>query len=245
MSSALLGSLNRVGVSMQDLFPMVTQGFNVLVGNPPYAALGERHDCEELADRFCSLSETKNISRANFYPLFIEMMWRFLSPKNSAAALVTPLSIAFHSGRLYANCRRAMSFAGGRWQFAFFDREPHALFGEEVKTRNAILFRFEDVETPKRGQLAEIETGPLRKWTSRTRRALFESISFTSLGAFSITRGIPKLSGEGQAAIFCLLQRGTMRLTDWGLRASTCRPETAIGEQKLLGYSLAELPTTF
>lgn len=230
-SSDCLGPFSRAGVSLQDWFPMVGLGFNVLAGNPPYAALGARHDNEELSDSFRSLPETKDLSRANLYPLFIEMMWRFASPGNAAAALVTPLSIAYHSGRQYANCRRAMSSAGGRWQFAFFDREPHALFGEEVKTRNAILFRIEDAETPKRGELAEIETGPLRKWTSRTRHALFDGISFTSLGASGITYGIPKLSGEAQATIFCALQRSTARLASWGLRASTCLPEAAIGEQ--------------
>lgn len=229
--SGLVGSFSRAGVPLQDLFPMAGRGFNVLAGNPPYAALGERQDSAELPDSFRSLPDTKDLSRANLYPLFIEMMWRFASPGNAAAALVTPLSIAYHSGRQYTNCRRAMSSAGGRWQFAFFDREPHALFGEEVKTRNAILFRFEDPGTPKRGELADIETGPLRKWTSRTRHALFDGISFTPLGPSGITHGIPKLSGERQAAIFCALQRSTARLASWGLRVATCRPEAAIGEQ--------------
>lgn len=228
-----LGPFSRSGVSLQALFPMAGRGFNVLAGNPPYAPLGEREDIAELADSFRSLPDTADVSRANLYPMFIEMMWRFTSPGSAAAALVTPLSIAFHSGRQYSNCRRAMSVAGGRWQFAFFDREPHALFGEEVKTRNAILFRFEDPQTPKRGQLAEIETGPLRKWTSRTRHALFESISFTTLGPSFITHGVPKLAGERQAAIFCALQRGTARLPGWCVRVGTCRPEAAIGVQDL------------
>ena len=228
-TSECFGAFGRGGASLQGLFPLAGQGFNVLAGNPPYAAIGERQELDELADGFHSLPDTTDVSRANLYPLFIEMMWRFSVPGSAAAALVTPLSIAYHSGRQYTNCRRAMSSAGGRWQFAFFDREPHALFGEEVKTRNAILFRFEDAQTPPRGQLAEIETGPLRKWTSRTRHALFDSISFTSLGATAITHGIPKLSGERQAAIFCALQRSTTRLTTWGLRVGTCRPEATIG----------------
>jgi hypothetical protein len=233
MFSDCLGPLSRSEVSLQSLFPNAVRGFDVLVGNPPYAALGERQDVAELADSFRSLPDTSDASRANLYPLFIEMMWRFTSPGNAAAALVTPLSIAYHSGRQYANCRRAMSCAGGRWQFAFFDREPHALFGEEVKTRNAILFRFEDEQTPKRVELAEVQTGPLRKWTSRTRHALFNGISFTSLGSSAITDGIPKLSGERQAAVFCALQRSTARLPAWGLRVGTCRPQAAIGAQDM------------
>lgn len=213
-SGGAFGLFGEAGKCLQDLFPKVVRGFNVLVGNPPYAMLGERGDMAELIENFQALPDSGDVSRANLFPLFIEMMWRFTAP-GSAAVLVTPLSIAYHGGRQYENCRRAMSAAGGRWQFAFFDREPHALFGEEVKTRNTILFRFEDEQTPPRGQIAEIETGPLRKWTSRTRHALFDSISFTALGRSAIIHGIPKLSGDMQATIFRALQRNIGRIPTW------------------------------
>ena len=178
---------------LKQLFPNVTNGFGILVGNPPYAAIGEREDFDSLVPRFASLRGGKVTQRANLYPLFVEMMWRFSTPGCSASALVTPLSIAFHGGAQYENCRHAMSWNGGRWQFAFFDREPHALFGEEVKTRNAILFRFESAATPKRGEAANMETGPLRKWTSRTRANLFQTIDFTAVDSVEIGRGY---SGE-------------------------------------------------
>lgn len=229
-SGEVLGLFGSAGKCLQDLFPMADRGFNLLVANPPYAALGKRADMAELAGNFRALPDSSDISRANLFPLFIEMMWRFTSP-GSAAVLVTPLSIAYHGGRQFTNCRQAMSMAGGRWQFAFFDREPHALFGEEVKTRNTILFRFEDVHTPPRGHRAEVETGPLRKWTSRTRHALFDSITFTELGPCAITHGIPKLGGDMQAATFRALQRSTARLPAWCVRMSTCPLEAAIGEQ--------------
>ena len=229
-SEEVFGLFGNAGKCLQDLFPIADRGFNILVGNPPYAALGKRADMVELAGSFRALPDSSDVSRANLFPLFIEMMWRFTSP-GSAAALVTPLSIAYHGGTQYENCRRAMSTAGGRWQFAFFDRQPHALFGEEVKTRNTILFRFEDMQTPPRGQLAEIETGPLRKWTSRTRHALFDSITFTTLGPSVITHGIPKLGGEIQAATFRVLQHSTARFPAWCVRMGTSRPEAAIGEQ--------------
>lgn len=225
------GLFGNGGVSLSELFPVVDEGFQVLIGNPPYAAMGERTDFANLAGNFCALPNVAASAKANLFPLFVEMMWRLTTPGRSAAALVTPLSIAYHGGSQYENCRRAMSAAGGRWQFAFFDREPHALFGEEVKTRNAILFRFEGDTTPPRGQLAEIETGPLRKWTSRTRHALFGSIGFTSLGPASITHGIPKLCGAEQSAALCALRRTTARLPSWCVRMGTCHPEEAIGKQ--------------
>lgn len=213
---------------LADLFPQAPDGFDIIVGNPPYSALGERSDFDWLATRFASLKGTKVGPRVNLFPLFVEMMWQFTKPGCNVAALVTPLSVAFHRGSQYENCRYAMSWNGGRWQVAFFDREPHALFGEEVKTRNAILFRCENEETPKRGQAANIETGPLRKWTSRTRESLFQQINFTPLGSIEIATGIPKLGGASQAEAFMTLRWRLDRLPSLTLRIGTCEPAEAL-----------------
>jgi len=208
--------------SIQDIFPSVPGGFPILIGNPPYTALGDRADYAGLASRFSSLSGLKAGPRVNTFPLFIEMMWRFTKPGHCTSALVTPLSIAFGSSAQLQGCRRAMVFGGGRWQFAFFDRQPHALFGEEVKTRNAILFRSETPETPLRGSAALIGTGPMRKWTSRTRKSLFRQIDFTPLDSADITHGIPKLEGELQAGAFLVLRRRVDRFTSLAAQIGTC-----------------------
>jgi methylase of polypeptide subunit release factors len=213
---------------LSALFPEVHDGFDILIGNPPYATLGTRGDYQLLATRFASLKGVRTGPRVNLFPLFVEMMWQFTKPGCNAAALVTPLSIAFHSGVQFRNCRRAMTWAGGRWRFAFFDREPHALFGEEVKTRNAILFHIENSETPKPGQTADIETSPLRKWTSRTRVSLFKRIDFTPLGSLEITTGIPKLSGTLQAKTLMALRRTHQRLPMLALKLATCAPVEAM-----------------
>lgn len=222
-----LGFSATASVPLSALFPEASNGFDALVGNPPYAPLGQRPDYEALASDYTCLARGKAAVRENCYPLFIEMMWRLTVAGNSAAALVTPLSIAFHGGTQYEDCRHGMYWRGGRWQFAFFDREPHALFGEEVKTRNAILFRSEDPSTPKRGEPATIETGPLRKWTSRTRRSLFDSIDFTSLEPISIATGIPKLRGSQQSHAFALLRKLPSRLPSWCTTVTTCEPSEA------------------
>jgi hypothetical protein len=216
---------------LADLFPQAQEGFDILIGNPPYAALGDRQDFVSLAAHFASLHEAKAAPRLNLFPQFVEMMWRFTKPGCNAAALVTPMSLAFHGGSQFENCRHAMGWNGGRWQFAFFDREPHALFGEEVKTRNAILFRQENSETPQRGKAANIETGPMRKWTSRTREQMFRCIQFTALDSIEITSGIPKLDGAIQSEAFMVLRRRLERLPSFATRIGTCEPaEALVGE---------------
>lgn len=218
---------------LEKVFPDSLNGFDILVGNPPFAALGDRGDYALLARSYHCLAGGKAGARGNTYPLFVEMMWRLTVPEASAAALVTPLSIAFHNGGQFEACRDAMMMNGGRWQFAFFDRQPHGLFGEEVKTRNAILFRCENSSTFPRGKRAEIDTGPLRKWTSRTRRLLFQRVDFTSLGATNITSGIPKLHGEPQARAFIELRSRLERFPSFCARITTCSPEEAFKSSPL------------
>lgn len=207
------------------MFPEAEAGFEVLVGNPPYATIGHRTDADILEKEYASLRS--GVPGADLYPLFIEMMWRLTKPGCSTAALVVPLSIAYHQGVQFRACRQAITGSGGRWRFAFFDREPHALFGEDVKTRNAIVFRKSLPGTPARGSSAELETGPIRKWTSRTRERLFSSVSYTRLHEVSIADGIPKLSGGEQSHAFTTLAARDDHLRALCRRCRTCRPREA------------------
>ena len=207
------------------IVPEAEAGFDVVAGNPPYATIGRRDDSPILTREYACFREGS--SGRDLYPLFIEMMWRLTKPRNSAATLVVPLSIAYHQGEQYEACRQAMTVSGGRWRFAFFDRQPHALFGEDVKTRNAILFHREGPQDTPRGAPAELETGPLTKWTSRTREKLFAAVSFTPLRGVSIADGIPKLSGGEQSQAFTVLSARTDRLRTLCQRCRTCRPHEA------------------
>jgi hypothetical protein len=217
-------------LSLEAIYPEAAEGFDLLIGNPPYTSLGHRHDGAFLREEYASLRGARLTGSENIYPLFIEMMWRLTRPGRNGSALVVPLSIGYHQGRQYVACRGAMGLQGGRWRCAFFDREPHALFGEDVKTRNAIILRRESAVDPARGCPAEIETGPLRKWTSRTRERLFPSITFTPLGRIEVARGLPKLDGKEQAEAFGLLSRRREAMRTFWRRAWTCRPIEACVE---------------
>jgi hypothetical protein len=213
------------------LFPELATGADILVGNPPYADIGQREDSAFLSAEFASFPRDKTSRVHDLYPLFIEMMWRLTKAGHSAAGLVVPLSIAYHRGEQLTACRRAILQSGARWRFAFFDREPHALFGEDVKTRNAIIFRREADDTPARGAMAAIETGPLRKWTSRSRIKLFENIRFTPVKNVDVTDGIPKLCGKPQANALAALERIKNRFEEMWKTAYPCLPEDAFARQ--------------
>ena len=217
-------------VAVGSVFPALAGGADAVVGNPPYAAIGPRDDAAFLERRFASLS-AGNVAGADHYPVFVEMMWKLARPGRSSSGMVVPLSLACSSRAQMKAVRRAIVGSGGRWRFAFFDREPHALFGEDVKTRNAIVFRRK--RTVEAGATVAIETGPLRKWTSRQRARLFDGIDFTPLLDSSIASGIPKLSGREAVEVFSRLGRQPARLREMCAFASACRPEdTATGRRE-------------
>jgi hypothetical protein len=220
-SQAFFGS----GIELGTVLPLLDSGADIVVGNPPYAAVGARDDIASLGQRYQSIVDGRS-TRADLYPFFVEMMWRLSRNDQSSAGMVVPLSIAYSTRAQIAACRRAMMATCGKWRFAFFDREPHALFGEEVKTRNAILFYSRVIGDTIGGHLS-IESGPLRKWTSRQRPKLFESITFTPLTGTSIAAGIPKLDGRIAADVYARLNRLTTHLREACTRVGTSLPAEA------------------
>jgi len=183
--------------STSILFPEASEGFHAVVGNPPYTKLGNQENGTSL-ERFASVPRYS--STVSTYPLFLEMMWQLARKQHSCSGMVVPLSIAYHQGQQMSACRKAMMDAQGQWSCAFFDREPHALFGEDVKTRNAIVFH-SNISTP----IPRIAVTSLIKWTSRTRPQLFSAIEFTDIGSIDIQNGIPKLGNAVAAAAYSAL----------------------------------------
>lgn len=193
-------------LSLAVHLPALTGGADVVLGNPPYADIGPRDDFAVLAGLFETVAATPT-PKADLYPVFVEQMIRLSAPM-TVGSLVLPLSVACNTGTQFVALRRLIARTPGTWRFAFFDRQPHALFGEDVKTRNAIA-------TWGRGPgdtSASVLTGPLRKWRAPERATMLSRISFTPL-SLPIVRGIPKVSGRVQAEAFATVSGRTLRLS--------------------------------
>ena len=228
LDSGTTTTLFSRGLALGCAFPSLAQGADAIIGNPPYAMIGSRDDAVTLEQRFAALS-AGNVARSDYFPVFVEMMWRLARPSRSSSGMVVPLSLAYSGRAQMTATRHAIMGSGGRWRFAFFDREPHALFGEDVKTRNTIVFRFEGSDGP--NAVTTIETGPLRKWTSRQRAQLFNTINFTPLVGISIGAGIPKLAGAESARVFGQLTRQPACLRDMCATVDSCLPEDAASQR--------------
>jgi hypothetical protein len=180
------------GVDLRDFFSGTGGTFDCVVMNPPYSgfAVDSLHMETWESYQELTLGSTGRIALA-----FVEMMWKLAKP-NGAATAVLPLSIGASSQRQFKACRRAISDAGGIWEFLFFDREPHALFGEDIKTRNAIVFR--------KGCLkpTEIHTSRMLKWTSAVRAKIFTRSRTARISGNDISYFVPKLGTEVEVQLY-------------------------------------------
>ena len=193
-------------VSLSKLFPALKEEPMVIVGNPPYADLGDPPYAGELVRLFKTLG-VKPRPTAEIYVAFVEQMIRLANRERCAGSVVLPLSIASNVGRQFVAARQLIQETAGEWRFAFFDREPQALFGEDVKTRNAIIFwnRNSSATNP------AIASGPLRRWRGESRAAMFDSIGFTRIPG-DIQEGIPKIEGNAQVSALETLNGRCSRL---------------------------------
>lgn len=188
---------SRGGESLEGLFGPIERPLR-LICNPPYAERITTPGDEAWA------SFSGGPSNKSLYLPFVEMAWRLAAGPNDRATLVVPLAVATNTSADHARCREALQDAGGAWSMLFFDRQPHALFGEEAKTRNAILIRHSS-ETP------SIRTSGLLKWTSKQRSSIFRGDRAVELPHPRIRRFIPKLATGSEVEIYDRLSSYQMR----------------------------------
>lgn len=197
----------KTRLTVKYLFPAMGGLPNVIIGNPPYANVNNREDLRELPSVFKTFPASGSPS-ADVYPLFLEQMVRLAAPEASGA-MVLPLSLAFSEGQQFLAAREMIERTPGTWRFTFFDREPHALFGEDVKTRNTIVTWNRTSTDP----VSRKMTGPLLKWRGDNRAWMLRNIRHTVINT-SIVDGIPKLNGSLQAESLARLVAQGARFAD-------------------------------
>jgi hypothetical protein len=183
--------------SFCDVFPEISEGFSVVVGNPPYSRIRKEKLHADLVNAQV-YSKSRNELLDTAYLPFVRMMWGFANKRYARAGMVLPLSVAYHSGKDFCTLRRAI-MAKGSWHFSFFDRTPDSLFGDDIKTRNCIAV----AEFSEKGK--SIATTNLRRWNSQNRKHLFSNITFTELSDISIEHMIPKVGSEQELLVYKLL----------------------------------------
>lgn len=182
---------DTLGIS--EIFPEVENGFTYFVTNPPYSKKTGAFIQRNLYGEPIEIQ----VSRYPVFLDFIQMMWNFCHSERRSCCIVVPLSITFNSGKVFQKIREDISTIKGTWYFANFDRTPDSLFGDDVKTRNTIIFHQYDTHDKN-----AFFTTSLLRWNSRNRSSFFEDIPFVTLNEHNIKRGIPKISNEIEKEVY-------------------------------------------
>lgn len=182
--------------ALGSLFPPLRDGVDLVVSNPPYTKLGLGPTFDPASSRFASLGSSGARRTSRVEALFVELAWQLLS-EEGGMSLVLPLSVATSRKPEFVRLRGAMQRLGGEWDMSFFDRAPDALFGDDVKTRNAIL-------TFRRGPRRSIRTTTLLRWTSRTRQTFLRSIEPCPIDC-DIGPFVPKVGSAAESALLARL----------------------------------------
>lgn len=160
--------------------------YDCIIGNPPYVSQGKN---------------------SNLYISFVKNIIEFSSRK-SCSALVLPLSVCYSQGTEFIELRKKIQVDHASWEFHNYDRSPDSLFGDQVKTRNTIVFRKEAQSKRK------LYTSKLQRWTSECRGTLFEEIKLCDITNISVLKGIPKISCSAERIAFFKICEGNSCIAD-------------------------------
>jgi hypothetical protein len=179
-------------------------GFDVIIGNPPYAEIPKSLNHRFLKKIFSTALE-KWSRDEDLYTFVLERSLALLNGK-SKLGMILPLSIGFSTKQPFQLLREMIVRTKGQWWWSHFDRIPSALFGNEVRTRCTIsLFSLDKCQEV----LAQSTTSLLR-WTKDDRNHLFSLINYSLINGINISRSIPKVSSQIQADVLSqLLRLGT------------------------------------
>lgn len=179
--------------SFHRLLPRAPRrGFDHVVMNPPYAREKlDAHKCRRWnVFRDEGLGSLKSLHLA-----FGEMLLAFASPKSTSAA-VFPLSIGSNTSNSFRRFREILFNDHSRTEFYFFDREPQALFGEDIKTRNTVIC------LDRCSQANDIWTSRLLKWTAAQRPKIFSTNRLAKVPRELCRIFVPKLGTKLEVALY-------------------------------------------
>ena len=190
----------RSSKDLAELYPELTRGADFVVSNPPYIARAKRNTVQ--TNLFLDANREHKKS-GNVYAMFVRMMPSLSEANHGAGGMVVPLSISYNSRQEFHQLRQFM-WSKDKWELVHFDRTPDSLFGDDVKTRNTIVFFAHTREKE-----SAISTSELIRWSSRSRDHLFQKTNVSKVSTqFSCTI-IPKVGDSiGREMLEEIVRRG-------------------------------------
>lgn len=193
---------------IEDAFPEVAgRGFSRVVANPPYARL-DAHPANQILPMLHPV--TGRSAGADISPVFVEIGLELLAA-DGAMSVVTPLSAVVSTRAPFPQLRSLLVNQPGRIDFSSFDRVPDALFGDDIKTRNAIVHVDRAAER-------SVTSSPLHRWTSRRRELALRNIPRVSIDKLpGVPALMPKIGTEWERHLYLVVAQHGLYLRSWVL----------------------------
>ena len=181
-------------LTVLEAFPGMRTGvFDRVVMNPPYATVQIDQHLRSTWDSYRGMALGCS---ADAQLAFTEMLWR-LTADTSGSAAVLPISIGTNTTKSYQRLRDGLLAGGGQKDFLFFDREPQALFGEDIKTRNVVLIRQSGLEIED-----VVRSSRMLKWTSQQRPTILSRDRAVEIDPDSCGPFVPKIGSTKERTIY-------------------------------------------
>jgi SAM-dependent methyltransferase len=239
----------RVGDALLDSGPfwssafpavMAAGGFDVILGNPPFARIPREASRPLLRADYRS-ARPRWSADESLATLAVERCLRLLKPGTGRLGLVLPLAVACSTEPAFATLRRVIATEPGLWLWSHFDRTPNALFGRGVRARCSLVLYARSAEVPGH----QWAPPGLLRWRARARGHLFATLRYARLD-LDISAGIPKVASQLQADVLQrLLAAGPPLGMDLGTAAAAGATVYVGGSACNWFPAWRELPETF
>jgi hypothetical protein len=187
--------------------PALRNGADYLVSNPPYVKQCHSTSYSSAQGKLFQDGLINN-SAQNIYLDFVRLLSSLSVDETGAGGMVVPLSITYNTHKEFRAIREyIVKNSNGSWWFNHFDRTPDSLFGDDVKTRNSIVFYLSDDSENK-----NIHTTYLMRWSSRKRNDLFKTISYSIIHKPFSGDILPKVGNQFGQALLASIDRSPHKL---------------------------------
>jgi hypothetical protein len=197
------------------------EGFDVVIGNPPYESIGKGQTESQrraIKDRLSGPKEYQTVGGGNLYNLFCELALTLVKTEDGVVTLVVPLSLAF--GQNKVGTRRLFERRSKNIRLRHQDNRPDKTFHEspvanpENRQRTTIITAVTGAAQP------VIETTGTGKWGKLEREQYLLSREYTVMperltqGPSQIINQWPRVPAEAVSQMIAKMQAQRSTISD-------------------------------
>ena len=186
-----------------DVFSRPSEGFDIVIGNPPYGAKYDNQTKRYYKNTYVSANSIRGLQKGSLdtYTLFIELGYNLLR-KNGSFAYIVPISLT--SSDSLTGVHRILLGNCDTIHISSYAVRPKPVFENAVVNTSILLFK--KTETPCQHLFS---TKMHRRGNEFELQRLIDNLNFVDVNSYTITGRIPKISSEMEKDILTKIFKNT------------------------------------